>query len=521
MKTSASWIVEFYDFTAKLPQVEVEGIAELGDVHERAARNGARHGTPLIMKTSGMVDSRVNLFFRTGPMAAARPSTWRRYAYSLVVWLNFLEVFGRQWDTATAGDVEAFKDWRVTDRANDGRVAPASFDADRAALNCFYSWASVRYGVVNPVPSSRWTRSSRPGDGTDGRRGSRDPLRPAGAARRQVKWLLRTAFEQWRDIGLRGYGFDGVRRPDWCGPYEDRDVAFVDGLHGTGLRLTEWASILDVELPGEGGDRFPRAWLAAACAKGGRHGRVYRIPRRALTAVRGYLDPQEGSRGERVRWAQRAGRYEQLTVRRMVTGYNPRSRILTLEGTAGPVRMSVDVLGPPERRCLFRRTDNGLEPLAVWLGRDGLPKHPHGWEDTFAAANRRVAGAWTAAGRKGRAPLWCTPHMCRHSFALKWFSILSMVWNNRLTGFTAEELKDYRAQFGDIWYQLAGLLGHADPSTTRDHYLEPFTRLDVDYLMALLDGEEQTAVDTLLRAVAAESGRVLTGTDLNSTGSAG
>ena len=35
----------------------------------------------------------------------------------------------------------------------------------------------------------------------------------AGVTRRQVKWLLRPAFEQWRDIGLRGFGFGGQRRP--------------------------------------------------------------------------------------------------------------------------------------------------------------------------------------------------------------------------------------------------------------------------------------------------------------------
>jgi hypothetical protein len=77
--------------------------------------------------------------------------------------------------------------------------------------------------------------------------------------------------------------------------------------------------------------------------------------------------------------------------------------------------------------------------------------------------------------------------------------------------FTAEELKDLREQLGDIWYQLATLLGQANPSTTRDHYLEPFTGLQLDYLMALLDEEEQAGIDALVRALAADCGRVLTG----------
>jgi hypothetical protein len=99
--------------------------------------------------------------------------------------------------------------------------------------------------------------------------------------------------------------------------------------------------------------------------------------------------------------------------------------------------------------------------------------------------------------------------MARHSFALKWFSILSVVWEQRIAGFTSEELKDLRDQFGDLWYQLATLLGHRDPMTTRDTYLEPFTALDVDYLLSLLDSEETVAVQALVRAVAADSGRVL------------
>lgn len=526
MDSLGRWSVDFYDFTAPLPTTTDEGLAWFGDVHERAARSGARHGTPLLLSPSGYADPRVNLFFRTGAMAAAAVTTMRRYAYALAVWLEFLEVFGRSWDEATVRDVEAFKDWRLTDLLNDGRVRPTTFDTDRAALNTFYWLAFQRYGIHNPVATVRTGRPLPPpsSGADDGKleRGGRDPLRPAGSNRRQVKWMLRPAFEQWRDVGLRGYGFDGLRRTGWRGFNEDRDTAFVDGLYGTGLRLREWASILDIELPLGAEGRHPRMWLSAACSKGGRAGRDYRIPRRALASVGTYLDPLEGSRAEVVRRAQRAGRYDQLAAVRVVTGYNARSRTLYIQSSSGSVPMSVDVFGPDERRLLFRRTPDGLEPLAVWLAPNGMPKKAHGWEDTFADANARIAEAWVGAAgqhlqgreldrRKAECPLWARPHMLRHSFALKWFSILSVVWEHRIEGFTEEDLKDLRDQLGDIWYQLATLLGHASPSTTRDHYLEPFTGLQVDYLMSLLDDDEQAGVDALVRSVAADSGRVLTG----------
>ena len=314
--------------------------------------------------------------------------------------------------------MEAFKDWRLTDARNDGRVAPASFDTDRAALNSFYGWASSRYGITNPVPTAPrrgWRRAGDRGPALGDLPG-RDGLRPASATRRQVKWMLRPGFEQWVDIGLRGYGFDGLRRAGWRGgSCEDRDIAFADGLCGTGLRLTEWASILDVELPSAGGVRYARAYLAAACAKGGRHGREYRIPRSVLSVVEAYLDPVEGSRPLAISRAQRVGRYDELPGARIVTGYDARTRVLHLAPQAGGSRartVPVDVLGPGERRLLFRETEHGLEPLAVWLTPAGMPKKPQGWEDTFQAANARIQQAWAANGQAwGGAVVLPTAHV--------------------------------------------------------------------------------------------------------------
>ncbi|GHB10446.1 site-specific integrase [Streptomyces termitum] len=504
------WSVEFYDFLKPPPSLGEGMLGGFGDLHDRAARNGAQHGTPVLVTVSGFADPGVNLFFRVSPMKGRGARTWKRYAYTLVVWLNFLRVFGKGWREATARDVEAFKDWRLTDVRNDDRIKAVSFDTDRAALNTFYTWAWGKYGVQNPVSGVALASSSggrsRQGVGPGGER--RDGFRPAGSRGRQVKWMLRAPFEQWRDIGLRGYGFDGLRRAGWSGPNEDRDAVFVDGLYGTGLRLQEWGSVLDVEIPRSAGGRLPRAWLAAACVKGAKEGRWYRIPRAVLREIEGYADPLEGSRTQAVRRAQRRGTYERISYKRVVRGYNARNRLLYLESGGS---LSVDVLGPDERRLLFRRTASGLEPLALWLSPNGMPKKFEGWEDTFTAANERIQRVWAQAGGEGLVPLWCRPHMCRHSFALKWYSLLSTVWQPQLDGFTEQELLDIREMFGGVWYALSLMLGHVDPSTTRETYLEPFTALQVDYLMELLDSEETQAVEVLIRTVAEQGGRTLTG----------
>lgn len=507
-----SWTVDFYDFRQVLscPATD-EDFRTYGDVHSWARSNGARHGTPFLLAPDGRADARVNLFFRIGSVASCRPRTWRRYAFSLVVWLDFLEACGRRWDEAAPEDFDSFKHWRMTDERNTGRVRPTSFDADRSGLNTFYTWASQRYAVVNPVPTRSIEPASREWGGPGPRR---DPARPAGSPRRQVKWLLRTAFEQWRDVGLRGYSFDGRRLEGWRGFNEDRDAAFVDGLYGTGLRLSEWSSVLDVELPArDTTGRFPRAWLAAACIKGGREGRDYRVPRGVLKGVAAYLDPLEGSRAEAIQRARQRRRYDQLPGMSLVTGHNRAARSLYLLTETGRTVVALDVLSPQERLRLFRHTEHGLEPLALWLGNDGMPKQAHGWEKTFQRANERVRKQWAKEHHTDGqdCPLWARPHMARHSFALKWFTILSEVWNQQMQGFTDAEKRDLREQFGDVWFQLATLLGHSSPQVTKDWYLEPFTGLQLDYIFSLLDEEEQTAVDVLLRRVAAESGRVLQG----------
>lgn len=210
--------------------------------------------------------------------------------------------------------------------------------------------------------------------------------------------MLRVPFEQWRDVRLSGYGFDGARRAGWRGRNEDRDVAFVDGLYGTGLRLQEWGSVLDVELLRSSTARLFAGLAGDSVPEGGaKEGRWYRIPRAVLREVEGYADPLEGSRTEVIRRARRRGSYERLAYLRVVSGYNTRNRVLYVEGGGS---LSVDVLGPDERRLLFRRAASGLQPLAVWLSPNGLPKKVEGWEGHVHRGQQESA-AGQDGGRRG------------------------------------------------------------------------------------------------------------------------
>jgi integrase len=159
---------------------------------------------------------------------------------------------------------------------------------------------------------------------------------------------------------------------------------------------------------------------------------------------------------------------------------------------------------------LFTQGERGLEPLWLWLAEDGRPMAYESWEKVFAAADTRVAAAFTAAGcrdAKHRAAITCRPHMLRHSFALYMLVALHHALDRRF-GLTPEERRHFRHVYGDPWVMVRDLLGHRSEQTTRLIYLEPLNGLQV---RSLLDHDED--LDALLSRVAASSRLVMdTGT---------
>ncbi|MEU9079110.1 site-specific integrase [Kitasatospora sp. NPDC048538] len=465
---SSGWRVCFADPGRRWPQfsdpVAVKFVARLPEL-QRA--HGRRPGQPFLLGPGGRPDGRVNAFFTTYPMTSRDPDTWRKYAYALGLWLNFLAARGQGWQQAVAADVEAFKFWRMADPANPQRVAAGTLKGDLVAVNVFYGWAARHHAVVSPV-EMREVRAPAP-------RGSVEEIvaGPVGIRSRDVKWFTPAGYRRWRDIGLRGLGLDGLEDPRWRGRGEQRDGAFADGLFETGLRLSEWASVLDIELPGDDPDRaFTTRWLADACAKGGL-GRRYWLPRSALLGVLSY---SEGARARAVRRAQRQDRYAAVPGRVVVERVHANRR-LTVRDACGTVSsVSLDTLDPQARQNLFREGEAGLEPLAVWLNEDGLPRDPHGWQHTFTTANARIA----ALGLDGFS---CSAHRLRHSFALRWYSVGKLLYDARFAHLDREELRDFRVQFGDTWQLVQTMLGHRSVTTTMDVYLEPFRHLDVELLL--------------------------------------
>lgn len=496
--TGQRWSLDFYNLTR--PWAEVEDLVPgLGDVSDRARRNGAIDGTPIFIDPTGRADYLVNLFWRVSWPGALglKEGSVRRYAYSLKVWLDFLHAVGSTWRTAGRDELAAFKRWRLSADQNPDVVSPNAFRIDLAAIRRFYDFASGQCKVENPV-------YLRAVVGAVHRSQVREQLQgaPSAIRRADVKWLTPEAFRLWRDIGLRGFAADELPAERWVGRSEDRDVAFVEGLFGTGLRLGEWSSQLVIEMPESHQEGLFRGRLSASCTKTS-VGRPFWMRRRVAQLVRYYVD--DGGRRTAITRAQAAGRYADARGRWLIKNVHP-GGMLNVVDDAGRTRdLSLDAIAPHIRMRLFTETDGGLEPAWLWLNQDGMPRPKTAWYNTFHRANDRVARTLAGSGPR----LWCRPHMLRHSFALRWYCIATFVAWHRTHLLTAAEQRDYRHQLGDVWYLMATLLGHSSAEVTRGFYLEPFTGLEVEHLIKLMDSDDRRALESLVNAVAAEEPRVL------------
>lgn len=465
------------------------------EVLDRAAAR-LREGQPLFVGPDGVVDVRINRWFDSDEICGLSRATWRKYAYSLRTWLNFLIVFGAGWDETDRHAHEAFKVWRLMDERNPRRVSAGTFHHDLVALKLFYVWAATEFGVVNPI-RLRGRIGDRMAWLSRGTHAGRPVTAPSAIRDRDVKWFDPNGFERYRDVGLMGLDIDGRDRSDGRGRNGQRDGAFADGLYGTGLRLQEWGSILSIELPADNpGRQFRTCSLASATAKYGR-GRQYWMPRTVVSAVLSYV---EGERATAVRRAQHAGRYDRVPDGQLVTDALG-ARRLRLRDDGGRVsEVSIDSLDPLARRSMFVETASGREPAALWLNEDGMPRDPHGWSHTFQRANTRLA-------RMGFTGFAGSAHMLRHSFALRWYSVGRLLFEARYGYLSEQETRDFREQFGSAWDLVQLMLGHADPRTTQEIYLEPFRSLELELLML---HAAQAAVPELMSTVLSGDRRVLT-----------
>lgn len=438
---------------------------------------------PFLISQTGELHSAVNSFFAGAKMRNRAEDTNKRYARSLAVWVEFLHRRGAAWNLADEEVILDFKFWRRHDTENPERISGSSWASDLAALSEFYRWARGRLdGPPLFVSNSSNVRARSSFTSQMGRETS--DLRPTAVRRASVKWLTPGAVTRWRNVGIHGLTADGEERVRWRPRSQSRDAAFVDGLYNSGLRVQEWSSILTDEISRRSSRGYSTFKLADACAKGGR-GHAFWLREDALDAVALYM---EAERAQAVRRGRAAGLYESDQFSHVIHEVRNREIVILRdrqdESRTSSIRLNE--LSPAERSRLLVTNGGDYAPAMLWLNEDGTPRRKGAWTKSFERANARVR-------RAGIEGLVCHPHMLRHSFALRWFAVGRTIWSRQGSVMDADHERDFREQFGDTWSLVQTMLGHADVSTTRDTYLEPFRNLEakllLEYGRAALDSD--------------------------------
>jgi site-specific recombinase XerD len=428
------------------------------------------------------VDALLSLYFQSAEFRRYRAETRRNYTRDIALLLTFLWGRDKAWTDAGQRDLEDYEHWRRFATENPARIGGTKWDRELAAFISLYKWA-VRnnYAARSPVAMRQvWDRN--------GNARTVAAVRAKDARQSNVHWLTPRAWRRWIDIGLRGHGRDGVPEAGWASRVEDRNTAFTRLLVSSGLRRAEGGSMLTFEVPARRLDEGRYYWgKVAAEVTRSKKDRTFYVAADAVGEIEAYVD---SSRAWAVRRAQQEGRYERLPRLRVVTEVtrqkNPVVRWRGAGGCTG--RQPLNELTVQERMLLFIEGQHGLEPLWLWLNERGMPFEVDSWDGVFRTANKRCERVLTPRSRVGLDPHqvfapYATPHSARHSFALYMLVVLNVLMDQKY-GFTEEERRDFRQLYGDPWFMVQQLLGHASRETTVKHYLAPVADLQLRSMLA-------------------------------------
>jgi site-specific recombinase XerD len=478
----AVWRVFWVPRDAVRSGVRRRVLAGWEDLPAREGRAGVRAGDPIFLSPDHRVDPLLSLYAQSAQFRRYTAETRRNYATDIALLLTFLWGRGKAWTDTVQRDLEDYEHWRRFAMENPDRVGGSKWDRELAAFTSLYGWA-VRNSYVTRNPIAMKHVRTRNGDVV-----TAPAARAKDTRRSNVHWLTPRTWRRWIDVGLRGHGRDGVPEPGWAGRLEDRNVAFVRLLVSSGLRRAEGGSLLAFEVPAlrlDGG-RYYRGKVAAGVTRS-KKDRTFYVAADAVGEIEAYVD---SSRAWAVARAQRKGLYERLPGLRVVIKVtrrvNPAVRWREEDGTVGecPIgRLTVE-----ERMLLFTEGPQGLEPLWLWLNERGMPFGVHSWDGVFREANERCEQVLTPPSRIGLDPYqvfapYATPHSARHSFALYMLVVLNVLMDRKY-GLTAQERRDFRLLYGDPWFMVQQLLGHASRKTTVDWYLAPVADLELRSMLA-------------------------------------
>ncbi|MET8887725.1 MULTISPECIES: phage integrase [Streptomyces] len=450
---------------------------------EAVARIGLLPGDPVYIRPDGTVDRGLLDFVRSDAFRKLERETKRNYGTDYRTLLNSLFLRGLSWQQATRQDLADYRNWRCDAPGNPERISGTKWNREAAAFTKLFKW-----GKVYPLPVDVSQREDRAADSVSAR----------------VSWLTPRTWGLWSDVGLRGHTLARVASPSWESRTELRNTAFVQLLLSSGLRRQEGGGLLLFELPTQRlrRGRYMHGRLAGALTRS-KNSRTYYTSVDAVGQTEAYV---QSERAWAVQRAQETGRYERpavmqqmLLITKVTHGLKPEVEWVDRNGVVSSQELSS--LKWRIRQWLFLEGPDGPEPAWLWLTEEGLPMLPDRWNGVFRTANLRCEQVLLGEeARKATRDLrlgevqskspYATPHSARHSFALFMLVLLNDLYEKRY-GLTAKDRRDFALLFGDPWWLVKTLLGHADVETTKRHYLAPVAHLQLESILAAADTTDE------------------------------
>ncbi|WP_156366485.1 tyrosine-type recombinase/integrase [Microbacterium sp. No. 7] len=445
----------------------------IGDLYSRG--RPLPEGMPILLDDGWRPVEPWLTYFRIVAASADR-ATLRAYAYDARRFAAFLDARRTDVIHATSDDIVAYREWRLN--GSERPVAHTTWQRDVVVIRGIYQLLT-QTGQIQREPWITIGKSS--------------PLRTRWTSEPDIRPLTQSQWRTFREVGLGGRTASGDLDESWRGSTSLRSQAGAQLAVTTGMRLGEFSTLLDVEIPSSidsGG-----SLLLEACAKYQKRRRVH-IPLTTLRAVDLY---RQTERRAVVRasaaslWRRRA----ELFI------------VDEIDMSAGVVRGRVDgrrsrwrlhQLPPRLRRIAVTERNEGLEALGLFVGRGGLPISRRQWHATFEAASRRTLDLAQAemGGRRVR----ITPHDLRHTFAVVLLKSLTEVAlareaERRAGNVGPSTLSEHISINPRLTVQR--LLGHSNPATTMVYlrYVEDTDALIQDVFESWSD-EAMTFADAVL-----------------------
>lgn len=394
-------------------------------------------GTPIIVDDQMRPIEPLCTFLRLYSENIERNSA-KAYALDALRFCRFLESNGLDVLTATRADIVAYRKQRL-----DSGLSARSWSRELVVVRALFNYLFE----TGQRPNLPWIRV-----------GSRSVVTPRTTKTElDVRALSHDQWITFRNVGLGGELPSGEIDSSYRGSCTMRNTSAAELALTTGMRLNEWRTLLDVEIPSS--DHAVGIALQA-CAKNGRFRRVY-VPVSTVEIVDLYRNTE---RKAAVRRAQRTLRTRLASLALVKEIDTSAGKIAySLEGRAR--RSKIAAIPPDTRRILVLQRPNGwIEPLSLFVGNTGKPPSARRWHQYFQDANSRLASLGVGPPKS---PAAITTHDLRHTFAVVMLRGLQQI---------AVKIEATRPRTGtgtisehivhNPLLTLQRLLGHASPATT-------------------------------------------------------